>query len=61
MTSVTNVPSPCIDICDLDRTGEYCIGCGRSLDEIAGWQAMGDRERQAVVDRLAARLLDLEH
>lgn len=60
MINTPSTPSPCIDICDLDRTRQYCIGCGRSLDEIASWQAMGDTERFAIVDQLPARLLRLE-
>lgn len=60
MINASGVPSPCIDICDLDRTRQYCIGCGRSLDEIASWQAMGDTERRAIVDQLPTRLLRLE-
>ena len=30
------VPSPCIGICRLDAQ-ELCVGCGRTLDEIAEW------------------------
>jgi predicted Fe-S protein YdhL (DUF1289 family) len=27
--------SPCIGICEIDESG-YCVGCGRSADEIFG-------------------------
>jgi uncharacterized protein len=30
------VASPCIDICRLDAKG-VCVGCRRTLDEIAEW------------------------
>lgn len=59
MINAPDIPSPCIDICDLDQTGQYCIGCGRSLDEIAGWQAMGDQMRAAVMEKLPKRLQQL--
>jgi len=26
--------SPCVSICKLDETGNRCVGCGRTLDEI---------------------------
>ena len=26
--------SPCIKVCKLDAMGKYCIGCGRTLDQI---------------------------
>ena len=27
--------NPCIGICEIDESG-YCVGCGRSADEIFG-------------------------
>ena len=48
--------SPCVDICSVDATGEYCTGCGRSLDEIAGWSQASEAERLAVVGQLPERL-----
>jgi len=36
--------TPCIGICRLDEKG-YCVGCRRSLDEIARWGSMSDAER----------------
>lgn len=26
--------SPCVKICKLDPMGRYCIGCGRTLEQI---------------------------
>ncbi|MBV0891738.1 DUF1289 domain-containing protein [Paracoccus sp. Z118] len=49
------VPSPCRNICTLDRTARICTACGRTLEEIGRWGSMSDAERQAVLDRLAAR------
>lgn len=34
----------------------YCLGCGRTLDEIARWAEMSDAERQQVLERLPARM-----
>ncbi len=56
---MTNVPSPCIDICELDQTGQWCLGCGRSLEEIASWAAASDNERRAILGKLPERLLRL--
>lgn len=60
MTNATDIPSPCIDICDLDKTGQYCVGCGRSLDEITGWQSANDAERRAIMEKLPDRLRRLK-
>jgi predicted Fe-S protein YdhL (DUF1289 family) len=36
--------TPCIGICRLDEQG-FCIGCRRTLDEIARWATLSDAER----------------
>ena len=49
------VASPCVKLCQLDRAGRVCLGCGRTLDEIAGWARMSDGDRRQVIARLAGR------
>jgi predicted Fe-S protein YdhL (DUF1289 family) len=46
--------SPCIAVCRLDPATGLCIGCGRSIDEIARWPDLDDAERQRIVERLRA-------
>ena len=36
--------SPCTGVCRLDGRG-YCMGCQRSMGEIARWGTMPDTER----------------
>ena len=43
--------SPCLGVCQLD-TQETCVGCGRSVDEIARWRSMGQEERGRIWARL---------
>ena len=45
--------SPCIKLCTLDAAGAVCLGCGRSLAEIAAW-ASADATTQAAILRAAA-------
>jgi predicted Fe-S protein YdhL (DUF1289 family) len=49
------VKSPCVDVCEMDEESGYCLGCRRTIDEIAGWSTYGDNHRQAVLDALPAR------
>lgn len=35
--------------------GSLCVGCYRTLDEIAGWSQMGDAEKQRVLCAAAQR------
>jgi len=46
--------SPCINICSLDPNG-YCLGCCRTIDEIARWGSMTAGEQWSVLDRVAER------
>jgi predicted Fe-S protein YdhL (DUF1289 family) len=48
--------SPCIGICRLDDETGYCIGCGRTGDEIATWSTAGPGGRRAIWAALPARL-----
>ena len=47
--------TPCIKVCQMDPVRGVCIGCCRTLDEIARWGSMSDAERKAVMDALSAR------
>lgn len=53
----SEVASPCRNICKVSRG--LCIGCGRTLDEIAAWPTAPDPERRAIVARASARLTGL--
>lgn len=46
--------SPCVGLCRLDEGGGYCLGCLRTLDEIAGWPGFDDEQKRAVWRRLLA-------
>lgn len=43
--------SPCVNVCVLDAA-RTCVGCRRTLDEIANWARMSAAEQWRVVDRL---------
>lgn len=48
-------PSPCIKICVMDEAAGVCLGCCRTLQEIAGWGSLDEAARAAVVAALPAR------
>ena len=54
--SAPSVESPCVRLCTVDPMTGLCLGCGRTLDEIAGWSTMSDGERQAVNAVLTERM-----
>jgi hypothetical protein len=47
--------SPCIKVCVIDAVSRLCTGCGRTLDEIAGWSAYSAAERRRIMGELPAR------
>ena len=48
--------TPCIAVCMIDPRTSLCLGCGRTLPEIARWHRMASAERFAVMAELAARM-----
>jgi predicted Fe-S protein YdhL (DUF1289 family) len=54
--TATAIESPCRSICIVHPMHELCMGCGRSLDEIAGWIDFDDAERRRIMAQLPARL-----
>ncbi|HZL39112.1 MAG TPA: DUF1289 domain-containing protein [Pseudolabrys sp.] len=52
------IETPCVKICTLDARSGLCLGCGRTVDEIARWTAMSTAERVRVIGELPGRLAD---
>ena len=47
--------SPCIKVCQMDPALGVCVGCCRTLDEIARWGGMSEAEQTEVMAQLSAR------
>jgi uncharacterized protein len=55
-TAISSVVSPCIGICELDQESNLCIGCWRSLEEVAQWASADvDRRRDIVIQARSRR------
>ena len=50
------LPSPCRNICRMDEPSGDCVGCGRTLDEIALWSVLDDGDKRAVWALLTDRM-----
>jgi predicted Fe-S protein YdhL (DUF1289 family) len=50
------IESPCTKVCVVHPAAKLCIGCGRSLDEIARWIDLNAAERQRIMALLPLRL-----
>ena len=49
------IDSPCVKICVVHPGEGLCVGCLRTLDEIARWSSMSDGERAEITAALPAR------
>ncbi|RDV06927.1 DUF1289 domain-containing protein [Sphingorhabdus pulchriflava] len=54
-----DIASPCIKICTIDPTGQWCLGCGRTLVEISGWLRADRAQRLEILAKLPIRLIRL--
>jgi uncharacterized protein len=52
---VTSLISPCIGVCIIDPASGYCLGCARTIPEIAGWLDFTPEEKRRLLDVLAER------
>ena len=50
------IKTPCIKVCIVDPRSGTCLGCGRTLDEIASWTAYTDQDRDRIMAELPLRL-----
>lgn len=55
-----DVTSPCNKTCRIDNASGYCVGCGRTLDEIAAWGALAEADRRAIMRELDTRLRSVQ-
>ncbi|SDH53888.1 hypothetical protein SAMN04487926_105211 [Paraburkholderia steynii] len=56
--TIAPVPSPCINVCRMNRATGLCEGCLRTIDEIASWSSFDDAAKRAVWDEIDRRHVD---
>lgn len=54
-SALQRVESPCIKVCMLDQD-RICVGCGRTLEEIAVWSRSTPDAQRAIRAAAAERL-----
>jgi len=53
-----DIDNPCVSTCKL--SGDLCVSCGRSKDDIRQWKRMKRPEKMAAVQRATLRLKTLK-
>jgi uncharacterized protein len=50
------IETPCTKVCVVEHNSGLCLGCGRTLGEIANWTAYSDTERARIMAELPRRV-----
>lgn len=58
--AVQAIESPCVLVCNLDTVTGWCLGCGRTRDEIAAWTSISPEQRRSVMAELPDRMARLD-
>ena len=53
------IETPCVKLCVIEPESGFCIGCGRTREEIGGWLAMSVAARRDVMASLPERVDNL--
>lgn len=53
----STIASPCVNVCQMDPQTGLCLGCLRTIDEIAGWMDYSTAKKLDVLERLDQRRL----
>jgi predicted Fe-S protein YdhL (DUF1289 family) len=56
----TPVPSPCINLCQIEPDTGLCRGCMRTIDEIIAWSRASDDDKRAVWAEIRRREAGIE-
>jgi predicted Fe-S protein YdhL (DUF1289 family) len=54
------VRSPCVSVCRIDPGTGWCVGCYRTIDEIATWGSMPEQDRLRIWTELHHRKVAAE-
>jgi predicted Fe-S protein YdhL (DUF1289 family) len=55
VTPISQPASPCTGVCRIDPATGLCLGCKRTLEEIADWPMLDNAEKRAVLRRIEGR------
>ncbi|AQR62738.1 DUF1289 domain-containing protein [Brevundimonas sp. LM2] len=54
------IATPCIQVCVIDGASGLCLGCYRTLAEIAEWSRMEAAQRTEIMSELPERRLRVD-
>jgi predicted Fe-S protein YdhL (DUF1289 family) len=49
------IATPCVQVCIVDGESGLCLGCYRTLSEVARWSSLSETERSGIMAALPGR------
>ena len=49
------IKSPCVNVCKIDYESGYCIGCKRTIEEIANWSILNDQQKKKILAKVKSK------
>jgi len=49
------IPSPCVGVCQINASTKFCLGCWRTLKEVAHWSRYSNYEKETLMTELTER------
>jgi predicted Fe-S protein YdhL (DUF1289 family) len=53
---MAEIETPCTKVCTIEHISGLCLGCGRTLGEIANWTGYTEAERARIMAELPCRI-----
>ncbi len=53
--TASELKTPCIAVCTIDGETGLCLGCARTLKEVASWSKLSGEQRDEIIDALPLR------
>ena len=44
--------TPCVKKCEIDSTTSFCLGCGRTIQQLREWRIYTDEQRINIMNNL---------
>ena len=55
MDKGNQIPSPCVGVCQINASTKFCLGCWRTLKEVAHWSRYSNNEKETLMTELTER------
>ncbi|PJE03738.1 MAG: hypothetical protein CK427_04490 [Leptospira sp.] len=53
---MNKIASPCTKVCTMDPSSGFCLGCGRTIQEIGLWSSLSEEDRNTIILELPKRI-----